>query len=156
VTTAADPTTGERAPADPALTDPATADRIVLRGLRAHGRHGVLATERAAGQFFGLDLELEVDTRPAAASDDLADTVDYSAVAAAALGVVTGDPVDLVETLADRVARTVLVDPRVYAVTVSVHKFQAPLAVPFDDVVVVIRRTQPTAGDHPTTGGRDR
>lgn len=145
-----------------------TADRIVLRGLRAHGRHGVLAAERETGQSFGLDLELEVDTRPAAASDDLADTVDYSSVATAALGVVTGDPVDLVETLADRVARTVLADRRVRAVTVSVHKPQAPLGVPFDDVVVVIRRTrpatgdrptgdgdQPTTGDHLTAGGRD-
>lgn len=131
------------------------ADRIVLRGLGAHGRHGVLATEREAGQSFGLDLELEVDTRAAAASDDLADTVDYSAVATAALEVITGEPVDLVETLADRVARTVLADPRVHAVTVSVHKPQAPLEISLDDVVVVIRRAQPATGDHPTTGGRD-
>lgn len=155
--TRADPTADERATAVP------TGDRIVLRGLRAHGRHGVLATEREAGQSFGLDLELEVDTRAAAASDDLADTVDYSAVAATALGVLTGDPVDLVETLADRVAWNVLADPRVHAVTVSVHKPEAPLGFPVDDVVVVIRRTQPdttdhtaTTGEHPATGGRDR
>lgn len=136
----------------------------MVRGLRARGRHGVLAAEREAGQPFGVDLELEVDTRAAGASDALADTVDYSAVAAAALGVVTGDPVDLVETLADRIARTVLSDARVRAVTVSVHKPQAPLGVPFDDVVVVIRRTQPADGtqfaDGPqpggaTTGGQD-
>ena len=143
--------------ADRVTADRVTADRIVLRGLRAQGRHGVLATERATGQTFGLDLDLEVDTRAAAASDDLADTVDYSAVANAALGVVTGEPVDLVETLADRVARTVLADSRVKAVTVSVHKPQAPLDVPFDDVVVVIRRTRPAAGTpaaQPSTGGR--
>ena len=114
----------------------------MLRGLRGHGRHGVLAAERRTGQPFGLDLELEVDTRAAAASDDLADTVDYSAVATAALAVVTGDPVDLVETLAGRVADTVLTDPRVAAVTVTVHKPQAPLGVPFDDVAVTIRRVR--------------
>ena len=121
-------------------------DRIVLRGLRAPGRHGVLAAERELGQPFGLDLELELDTRAAAASDDLADTVDYGALATAALAVVTGEPVALLETLAARVADVVLADARVGAVTVTVHKPNAPLSVPFDDVAVVVRRTRGPAG----------
>lgn len=128
----------------------APADRIVLRGLRAHGWHGVLDAERQTGQPFGVDLELELDTRAAAASDDLADTVDYSAVARAAVGVLTGEPVALVETLAERVAGVVLADRRVEAVTVTVHKPHAPLDVVFDDVAVVVRRSrvvpQPSAG----------
>lgn len=130
----------------------APGDRIVLRGLRAAGRHGVLASERAAGQEFGLDLELEVDTRPAAASDALADTVDYGAVAQRAVAVLGGEPVDLLETLAARVAGTVLADDGVAAVTVTVHKPQAPLTVPFDDVAVVVRRTRDGAG--PAGGAR--
>lgn len=117
------------------------ADRIVLRGLHAHGRHGVLDAERVTGQSFGLDLELELDTRPAAASDDLVDTVDYGNVATAALAVLTGEPVALLETLAERVAGVVLTDPRVGAVTVTVHKPHAPLDVAFDDVAVAVRRS---------------
>lgn len=127
----------------PALWQP---DRIVLRGLSAHGRHGVLAQERATGQRFGLDLELELDTRRAAVSDELADTVDYAAVAGAAVAVLAGEPVSLVETLAERVAGTVLADGRVEAVTVTVHKPQAPLGVAVDDVAVVIRRTRARGG----------
>ncbi len=132
-------------------------DRIVLRGLRAAGRHGVLDAERELGQPFGLDLELELDTRPAAASDDLADTVDYGALATAALAVVTGEPVALLETLAGRVADVVLADPRVQAVTVTVHKPNAPLGVPFDDVAVIVRRTRrpaaPAGPRLPDAGG---
>ena len=130
----------------------APGDRIVLRGLRAAGRHGVLAAERSAGQEFGLDLDLEVDTRAAAASDALADTVDYAAVAERAVAVLGGEPVDLLETLADRVAHTVLADGGVAAVTVTVHKPQAPLAVPFDDVAVVVRRSR----DDEAAGGGAR
>lgn len=131
---------------------PTAPDRIVLRGLAAHGRHGVLASERSAGQPFGLDLELELDTRPAAASDELIDTVDYAAVASAAVAVLSGEPVALVETLADRVAGTVLADRRIDAVTVTVHKPQAPLGVPVDDIAVVIRRTR--GEQTPTPGGQ--
>lgn len=127
-------------PAPPAAAAP---DRIVVRGLRAHARHGVLAAERSAGQPFGLDLDLEVDARAAAASDELGDTVDYATVAAGAVAVLAGEPVALLETLADRIAGAVLSHPGVRAVTVTVHKPQAPLGLAFDDVAVVLRRTRP-------------
>jgi dihydroneopterin aldolase len=118
----------------------AALDRIELRGLSGRGRHGVLEHERALGQRFAADVTLHLDTRAAAADDDLTRTVDYGAVAERVVAVITGTPVDLVETLAQRIADAVLADERVRAVDVSVHKPEAPISVPFDDVVVTIHR----------------
>ena len=115
-------------------------DRIALRGVRAHGRHGVLPEERENGQEFVVDAVLKLDTRMAAASDDLADTVDYGSLAQRLADVVTGEPCDLIETLAHRLAEVCLADPRVFEVEVTVHKPQAPIAVPFDDVAVTVVR----------------
>jgi dihydroneopterin aldolase len=117
-------------------------DRIVLRGLRARGRHGALAAERELGQVFLVDLDLGVDTRAAAASDDLARTVDYGDVAARVADVVGGKAFDLIETLAQRIADACLEDPLVADVLVTVHKPHAPIAVPFEDVSVSIRRSR--------------
>ena len=115
-------------------------DRIEVRGLRVFGRHGVLPAERRDGQDFIVDVALEVDTRPAAASDSLAETVDYSLVARRLADIVGGEPVALVETLAQRLADSCLSDPRVTAVEVTVHKPDAPVGLPVEDVVVRIRR----------------
>lgn len=115
-------------------------DTITLTGLRVFGHHGVLDAERAEGQDFVVDVALELDTRPAAASDALADTVDYGALAARLAEVVGGEPVDLLETLADRLADVCLADSRVSAATVTVHKPQAPIPLSFADVAVRIRR----------------
>ncbi|HEX5534931.1 MAG TPA: dihydroneopterin aldolase [Actinomycetales bacterium] len=115
-------------------------DRIELFGLRAKGFHGVFESERREGQEFVVDLVLHVDTAPAALSDDLADTVDYGVIAQEVHDVVTGDPVDLIETLAARIASAVLTHRAVEAVDVAVHKPHAPIQVPFDDVVLRIHR----------------
>ncbi len=118
-------------------------DRIRLRGLRVFGRHGVLEHEREEGQEFLIDLDLRVDLRPAAASDDVADTVHYGELADEVAAVVAGDPVDLIETLAARIAGTVLRHDRVREVRVTVHKPHAPITVAFEDVSVSIRRVRP-------------
>ena len=115
-------------------------DRVELRGLTGRGRHGVLDHETALGQPFVVDLTLHLDTRPAARADDLSQTVDYGAMAVAVVKVITGEPVALVETLAQRVADVALQPDRVRAVDVSVHKPEAPIPVPFEDVVVTIHR----------------
>jgi dihydroneopterin aldolase len=120
----------------------AVTDRIALVGLEAHGRHGVLESERATGQVFRVDVVLGVDTRSAAASDDLTDTVDYGAVAHDVLGVVTGEPVDLIETLAQRIADVCLGDPRVQWTEVTVHKPDAPVDATFSDVTLTIHRSR--------------
>ncbi len=117
-------------------------DRIDLRGVRARGRHGVLDEERETGQDFVVDVSLAVDTTAAAAGDDLAATVDYGAVAVKIVEVVRGEPVALLETLAARIADECLTDSRIAGIEVTVHKPQAPIPVPFDDVAVTIRRSR--------------
>lgn len=103
--------------------------RVELRGLRVLGRHGVLAEERLRAQPFELDLDLVLDTSTAADSDDLADTVDYAAVVAAASRVVEGEHCMLLERLASRVAEAVLeLDTRMSEVSVVVRKLRPPVA----------------------------
>ena len=118
-------------------------DQVALRGLRVRGRHGVLDAERDLGQYFVVDVVLHLDTRAAAADDDLTGTVHYGVLAEQVADVVAGEPVALVETLAQRVADVALVSDLVVAVDVTIHKPQAPVTVPFDDVEVRIRRWRP-------------
>lgn len=122
--------------------DGAAADRIGLVGLRAFGRHGVFDHERRDGQEFVVDAVLWVDTRQAAASDDLSLTVDYSAVAGQLAAVVSGEPVALIETLADRLAAACLSHEGVREVEITVHKPHAPLIQSLRDVTVTIRRSR--------------
>lgn len=124
------------------------ADRIEIHGIRAIGRHGVLAEERQSGQPFIADVVLHVaDTTVsrAAASDDLSETVDYSVVAQSVHAMLAGEPVDLLETLAESIARACLAIPAVKVVELSLHKPQAPVGVHVDDVVVRITRSKSRA-----------
>ena len=115
-------------------------DEISVLGIECFGHHGVFDHERRDGQTFVVDLVLGVDTRPAAASDDLHDTVDYGSLVDRVTAVVTGDPVDLIETLADRVAGVCLLDSRVEWARVTVHKPDAPITTRFTDVTLTITR----------------
>lgn len=117
-------------------------DRLKLTGLRARGHHGVLASERRDGQEFVLDVELGLDTRPAAATDDLSATVDYGELAHQLDAAVGSDPVDLIETLAQRLADVCLAPPWVTWVEVTVHKPHAPITQAFDDVSLTIHRSR--------------
>ena len=125
--------------ADPS-TRPATPDRIAIRGLTAYAHHGVYAFERRQGQTFRCDAVLEVDTAPAAATDDLERTVNYAELAQRLYTALSTEPVDLLETLAQRLADVCLADLLVDAVEITVHKPDADLGVPKDDVTVAIRR----------------
>jgi dihydroneopterin aldolase len=118
-------------------------DRITLSGLRGRGLHGVYPRERVEGQTFVVDAALELDTRPAAADDELSRTADYGAIAEKLVAVIEGEPVNLIETLAARLAEIALAEPVVRAVEITVHKPDAPITVPFDDVTVSIRREKP-------------
>jgi len=115
-------------------------DRISLCGVRARGFHGVLAHEKVEGQDFVVDVLLDVDLGRAAGTDDLAHTESYAEVAADVVALVEGGSLDLIETLAARIADTTLARPLVEAVEVTVHKPQAPVGVPFGDVAVTVRR----------------
>ncbi|KAA0097770.1 dihydroneopterin aldolase [Mycolicibacterium sp. P1-18] len=123
------------------------ADRIELRGLQVRGHHGVFDHERRDGQDFVVDVTVWVDLAAAAASDDLADTVDYGALAQLAADVVAGPPRNLIETVAAEIADAVMADERLHAVEVVVHKPDAPIPLTFADVAVVARRSR--------RGGRD-
>ena len=119
-----------------------TPDRIELTGLAVFAHHGVFEHERVHGQEFIVDLIVEFDMRVAAASDDVADTVDYGALALLVAEQVRRDPVNLLETVAERVASAVLNDQRIDAVAVTIHKPQAPIETAFADVSVSIRRAR--------------
>lgn len=117
-------------------------DTIRIAGVRAHGCHGVLAEERTHDQLFVVDVELEVETAPAQATDDVDRTISYADVAQDATDVITGESVNLIETLAGRIASKVIARNPL-AVSVTVHKPQAPVGLPFSDVSVTVRRNGP-------------
>jgi 7,8-dihydroneopterin aldolase/epimerase/oxygenase len=121
-------------------------DRIELRGLRVRGHHGVYAHERRDGQDFVVDVTVWLDLAPAAASDDLADTLDYGVLAQRVAAIVGGEPRDLIEAVVGSVADEVMADPRVQAVEVVLHKPQAPIPLEFADVAVVARRSRGSTG----------
>ncbi|WP_328829057.1 dihydroneopterin aldolase [Nocardioides acrostichi] len=113
-----------------------------MTGIECFGHHGVFAHEREQGQRFVIDLVIGFDTAPAAASDDLHDTVDYGSLVLAVKDAVERDPVDLVETLAERVTGVCLTVPRVEWARVTVHKPDAPIPATFHDVALTICRTR--------------
>ena len=112
-------------------------DEIRLRGLRAFGHHGVLDHERKDGQEFIIDVDVKLAL--AELGDDIGRTIHYGDLAVAIVAAVETDPVDLIETVAERVASVVL-GFGARSVRVEVHKPSAPIKVPFDDVSVVIER----------------
>jgi dihydroneopterin aldolase len=117
-------------------------DRLALRGLRVQGHHGVFEHERRDGQEFVVDVELGLDTRAAARGDDLSATVHYGELAERLHDAVSSDPVDLIETLAQRLADVCLAQQPVAWVEVTVHKPEAPIRVSFDDVSLTIHRSR--------------
>jgi len=117
-------------------------DEITLAGVRAFGYHGVYPDEKRDGQEFVVDVTLNLSLRAAAETDDVRDTVHYGELAERIVAIVEGEPADLLETLAQRIATEVLADARVDAVAVTVHKPAAPITVPFGDVAVTIRRVR--------------
>lgn len=118
-------------------------DRISVTGLRVHGHHGVLEHERRDGQDFVVDIELFCDLRPAGEADDLSLTVDYGGLVQRAHDAVASEPVDLIESLAQRIANLCLSEREVRRAVVTVHKPQAPVPAPVTDVAVTIERSQP-------------
>jgi len=129
-------------------------DQISVLGLRGIGYHGVLAAERAQGQEFMADAVLWLDTSAAAAADDLSRTVDYAGLAARLEAIITGEPVRLIETLAQRLADACLAEGGVTEVEITVHKPHAPVGVPVRDITVTIRRGSSERAGPEATGER--
>jgi dihydroneopterin aldolase len=115
-------------------------DELSVWGIECYGHHGVFEHEKREGQTFVVDLTLGVDTAPAAATDDLRDTVDYGSLVASVKQAVEADPVDLIETLAQRLADVCLRDVRVEWARITVHKPEAPIDATYSDVALTITR----------------
>ena len=117
-------------------------DEITLTGLRVFGHHGVFDFEREQGQHFIVDVRMQLSVARAAESDDVTDTVHYGEVADRIVEIVGGEPVNLLETLATRIANDLLQDARLQRISVTVHKPQAPISAEFADVAVTVHRSQ--------------
>ncbi|MBU9710487.1 dihydroneopterin aldolase [Evansella tamaricis] len=116
-------------------------DKILVSGMEFYGYHGVFIEEKKLGQRFSVDVELEVDLRPAGMTDDLNKTVNYAKVYQLVRSIMEGNPVNLVETLTERIAGTILVQfETVQAVTVKVVKPNPPIEGHYNSVAVEIRR----------------
>jgi dihydroneopterin aldolase len=122
-------------------------DELSVTGIECFAHHGVFDFERRAGQTFVVDLVLGLDTRAAAASDDLAETVNYGTLVTAVKAAVERDPVDLIETVAQRIADECLLDSRVEWARVTLHKPDAPIDATYSDVALTITRTRGNAHD---------
>ena len=118
-------------------------DVITVTGLELWGHHGVFDHEKRDGQRFIIDLSVELDSQEASARDDVAHTLNYAELLDVVEQVVTGEPVDLIETLAERIAQTVWQFPPARTVTVTVHKPHAPVSQTVSDIAVTMTRHRP-------------
>jgi dihydroneopterin aldolase len=117
------------------------ADLIEIKGIKSFGYHGVFESENIAGQDFFVDVLLELDLTRASVTDDVADTVNYAEITDLVVEEVTGDRVALIEKLAARIAdRIRSAYPQIVAVSITVHKPQAPVNVQVKDISVTINR----------------
>lgn len=113
-------------------------DQIRISGVHGFGFHGVYPEERRVGQRFLADLILYTDFSAAARTDDVNQATDYSKVVPDVKAILEGEPVNLIETLADRVVSAVLLNyPLVESVEVTIYKPEAPVEAA---VAVHIRR----------------
>ena len=122
------------------MSCPEGLDRIDLTGIGGWGFHGVHDDERENGQRFVVDVSLGLNLSAAAATDDLGRTVDYGDLAEGVHEVIAAEPLQLIESVAQRVMDLCLGYPPVLWASVTVHKPMAPIQVPFADVSVTIER----------------
>lgn len=118
-------------------------DRIELAQMEFYGYHGALPEERRLGQRFIIDVKLYLDLSLSGSSDDLKDTINYAAVYETVRAIVEGEPLRLIEAVAEKIAAALLADYPVNAVRVAVHKPDAPVPGKFGDICVQIKRTRP-------------
>jgi 7,8-dihydroneopterin aldolase/epimerase/oxygenase len=121
-------------------------DLIEVRGLKLRGRIGVTADERSFEQALVISIAARLDTRTASTTDDLTATLDYEEVVRQISKIVSSEAYSLIETLADRIARTILEHNYVEDVWVRIAKPEAPLAEQVEEVAVEITRSREDLG----------
>jgi dihydroneopterin aldolase len=126
--------------ANPGVAD--VLDQITVTGIRVHANHGVFDYEKADGQEFIVDVTVWLDLRAAAKSDDLEATVHYGVLAEKIAESLRSEPVDLIETVAERLAGVALSFPAVARTQITLHKPSAPIPLEFSDVFVTINRSR--------------
>lgn len=117
-------------------------DLIEIHGIAGFGYHGLFDHERANGQSFKVDVILELKNRKASKSDAIEDAVDYSEVINRVHALINGDPVNLIERLAQLIANDLLKKFPLKSVEVVVHKANAPVGFPVGDIAVRIKRSR--------------
>lgn len=116
-------------------------DAILIKGIRGFGYHGVFDFERRDGQDFFVDLEISLDLSTASKSDELSDSIDYSLFTTIVREEIEGEPVNLIERLAGRIADRIQIQfGNIEAIVVTVHKPKAPVKEDVTDIAVTIRR----------------
>ena len=116
-------------------------DFIEIQGISGFGYHGLFESERHHGQSFGVDVKLELKKKRASKSDAIADAVDYAHVCKVVYEIIVGEPVNLIERLAQLIAEAILDTFPLKSVEVVVHKANAPVGLPVGDIAVRIKRT---------------
>ncbi|MFY9173720.1 MAG: dihydroneopterin aldolase [Peptococcia bacterium] len=117
-------------------------DKIILQGMKFYGYHGVLPEEKNLGQWFEVDLELLGPFTKVSVTDQVEDTLDYSQIYQEIRCLVEGESINLIETLAVKIADLALTYPLVEVVKVRVRKPQAPLGGPLDYAAVETVRSK--------------
>ena len=102
-------------------------DKIILKGIRFHGYHGVAEAERQLGQKYGIDLELMAELSAAGKTDDLAHTINYAEVVQLVIEIGTQQSFQLFEALAETIAATILARFQIEEVRVAVKKLSPPI-----------------------------
>lgn len=116
-------------------------DKMIVKGMRFFGYHGVFPEENRLGQQFIVDLELIMDMEQAALTDELQYALDYSEVHSFVKAIVEGPPLKLIEALTGKVASMVLEHYTIVnEVTVRVTKPHPPFEVHFDGVTIEMNR----------------
>jgi len=116
-------------------------DEIKITGLKLFGHHGVFSEEKEKGQNFLVDITFETNTRQPGITDELTDTIHYGEASEYVAQIFDEESLDLIEAVAEKIAMKLLIKyPMASSVTVTLHKPEAPIPVPFEDVSIKIKR----------------
>ena len=121
-------------------------DKIILKGIRFHGYHGVAEAERQVGQKYEIDLDLITNLSTAGTSDDLTHTIDYAEVVQLAIKIGTQGSFQLFEALAEAIAAAIFDQFEIEEVRIAVKKLSPPIEPTLSYAGVEIHRKRKSDG----------